>query len=1112
MHLITAPADCVRSAFIGLIRKQLSEGEASVFALVPEQITLQTELDLTDSLELEGSFQLQTLSPTRLYARVFAEAGEPETVPVDERGCALLMTAAIGDVRDRLQVYRSAADRPGFAERALMQVGELKSAGVAPGGLRASADDAGGASAARLRDLALIYEAYQARLEGHYADSNDRLGECIKRIPYVRLLDGARVVLYGFDMITAPMQRLIVALLNRGVEVSLVIALPEGDGDSYQGVRGTVNSLLKRLGAARLPVEYTRMESAQGGGALNHLRRQIDSLNPQPWNGPQCQGVRISMLRTPWDEMLETAARIREMAYTGFCRWRDVAVVSPRMDDYAPSLERAFALYDVPVFLSKARSLAGEPLPRYLLAALRSVAYGFRQEDVLDCLKSGYGIADRDAQRFENYIIQYGLRGRRFLQPLRRGAPELVESLEPIRAAFIAPIERLQQRLRAAQRIGDMAEAVYLLLEEQSALEATQARAEQLLRAAEQAGPGARRRAVEAAYTAQVWNRIMGLLDQLYALLGDGEPDVKLLYLMLRTALEGDALHVLPQSGDAVAAGSIGQLKLNRVKVVFFVGMNDTSAPKSQSLLDDSQRALVANQAEFPMGLSEDERALMSDVDIQAALAAAELGAVFSCAQSDNGGAQLRSGAVFNRVRRIFPKLAAEVGVLRSDAFALDRRRLSSAPAATGEIAPVSRRVVTDELPDALQSAWSALYRMEPRGAALIESALNARAGEPDLPRPLADRLYSGLRSISISRLERFSGCPYAGFIEYGLRPVENMKYELQPRDRGVFYHEAIERFTKRVTAGGGFSAFAPEQISALMDDITAGLEREWLDRLPVQDDPVMRAQSRAMLRVARRAAHTMALQMQGSAYNPYRMEMSFGAEGDVKLALPDGDLRIIGRIDRIDRVDLPGSRCLRVIDFKLSGKKLALSDVYYGLQLQLLTYLYAAMELMPDYKPAAALYMGVIDPLIKADGLDPAEIEAERVKQTRMNGIVVDDGDMIQLTAGAPLDALSIKVVRNNYQGLSGTCVVSPQTLRLLIEHTLDRICELAASMRAGHIDTAPVYNGGKGACTICPFKDICRFSPSAPGAQPRALPKLSDEDVIERLKSAHGAAKEVE
>ncbi len=1108
MRITHSRAEQTRGLLMSRLRVGLEGGKDKIYVLVPEQITLQTELDIVDSLNINGSFAIQVISPAKLYTRVFEAAGEPEGVPIDERGRALLLGAAIRDIGKQLNWYAGAAAKPGFVIKALSQVGELKNAGVMPDDIAQMAAQAHDpALSAKLGDISRIYAAYSDALAGRFIDGADRQCECLRRFEYAEFLNGADVIMYGFDMITPPLERLAVALCKRVRSFELIIAMPRRDArdyGAYETVALSLNRLVTALRNAGEPCQIEYEPDKPPQGETGFLRREVFAHPMQHWQG-EPRMIRLQTLRDPFDEAMEVAAQARELARNGM-RWRDIAVVSPRMDEYRHLLERAFALYDVPLFIAQPRALAGEPLPRYMLAALRAISHGFRQEDMLDCLKSGFGMTGRAAQLLENYIVQFGISGRKFLSPFKRGGTELVEQVEPLRAAFVGPLNSLKLRLDSAETMGNQASALFMLLEEQSALEMLKSRQAELISGGKN-DARAMRRMVEAAYGAQVWNKLIGLIDQLYLLLGERKADTGLLSDLMRSALECDEVRVLPQSGDAVAAGRLGDIKVGHVKVLFMPGMQDQPPEADAQLLTDSERAGIERDMHVFLGYNSEHKQLMENVDLMAAFAGAERAVVCSYAISDFSGTGQRPGDFVLRLKNVFPDMKQRGVSGRDRTLPL---RMASAAAAREQIAPMSRRGLVDgSLPAVVRGTWAALYRLPGGSADIIERALMHEVKSQDLPRPLAQRLHHGLKSVSITRLEQHARCPFAEFVRYMLRPVENIKYELQPRDKGMFYHDALETFTRRVVAAGGFDKFTPEQLVELMDNVTFEMERKWSELIPLNEDSLMRARSRDMVRTARRAAAAMARQMKGSAYGPSMLEIDFGEAGELSLDLPDGPLRVRGRIDRVDLLDSGDLQCLRVIDYKLGGKAASLSEMYYGQQLQLLTYLCAALNIKPGFEPAAALYFAVKDPVIDAGILNEDQIERERVKLLRMSGLVVNDPRMIELTAARPDEAIPIRFT-NAGTPQRADWLVSSEELDLLMERARELICEIASDIRRGVTDITPSISENRSACDYCDYRGICQFVPTLPGARVRKLEKLSAQDVLDRLRGiSEGDAK---
>ena len=65
---------------------RLNRQEKSVVLLVPEQLTLQTEREIFRQLQLEGTFYIDILSPSRLYERVLESGGRDQREPLNSAG------------------------------------------------------------------------------------------------------------------------------------------------------------------------------------------------------------------------------------------------------------------------------------------------------------------------------------------------------------------------------------------------------------------------------------------------------------------------------------------------------------------------------------------------------------------------------------------------------------------------------------------------------------------------------------------------------------------------------------------------------------------------------------------------------------------------------------------------------------------------------------------------------------------------------------------------------------------------------------------------------------------------------------------------------------------
>lgn len=1080
LFYLTGQSSALRTAVLDRLREVLAPASAkSAVLLVPDHYTLQAEIDVLSEISGEGFFRLQVLSPSRLYQRVFQRAGAPGQTRIDEQGRVMLMHAIARDAGKALNWYADARNRTGFAEKCVRQINAFKQAGLTPEDLKKLAGSPGAPH--KLKDLALLYEAYEAALQGRFMDGEDEAKRACERMDRVDFLRDATVLVYGFDLITPTLRRVILSILPVCRELLVVLNLreTERDGRLYTPVLRSVQTLSKEARALGCSPGRIHLPDGTRPGAMGWLERELFCIPQESFPG-EPGDVQISLCKDPQEEAEYCAAMIRRLCRTRGWRYRDYAVACMSPDEsFMGSLRRAFRLYGIPLFLTQGRPADKHPLAVYLLSALGAVTRGWRLNDLVLLIRSGYGgLTDEEADILVNYVQAHGLKGSAWRRSLTRGSEEERQAAEPLRERVAAPLIALEQRSAAAQSTIERLAALFALLEDIQAYDRIQADRERL---------EALDLAVWAAEGVQVWNRIMEALDQMAQLLADRAMGLEEICEMLRRALSAAIVKALPQSADAVEGGVLEHLRGKPVKALFVVGASDTGASADQDLLSDEEinslRALGID-----LGMDSQERMRMQRLGLKSLLSMTEEYLLLSRAQSDKEGRAQQNSMLMNEVIRLLPKAKIPGGVTGSGE--LLRPRLEHRDAALC-LVPALR----DHGDPAIGAALRALERMEGTGPALkrMEASFAHRVFSENLEHPL-DVLLRPQGGVSATRLERFASCPFKHFVRHALRPEEFIPFSLSPRDAGNFYHEALERF---VTAHGGrLGNFTEEEGCALMDRITAGLIGETIGGY-VGQGALAKAEGEQLQRVARRAASVMVRQFLGSLFVPASAELSIDRD---KSRFSDGT-RLEGRIDRIDLFENPGDASyVRVIDYKTGGRKVSLEQIYHGLQLQLPLYLYAATVQL-DARPAGAFYFTVSDPLLETECRDPEQVERDRDKSMRLEGLILKDERIISAMARYPDRAVNVSYT--NADGpRNSSSQLSLEDFDLLLAHTLYKAEEMLQKMREGDSSIAPARCGTLDACTCCPYHTVCGWDLRLPGAEPRELERIRSSDAAAILR----------
>ena len=1114
MRIYTGRSHLLEAAMLDALRGAMDGGAQAHLVVVPKQLTLQTERMLLSALHLRGSFQLQVLSPERLCGRIFEAAGQPEGVRVDERGRVMLVRVAIRQVDDRLRIYRGAEDRRGFADRCARQLELFRQAGLTPEAVLAFAGETDGQLALKLTDLAVIQEAYEALLEGRYQDGESEFAEAVARAQAAEFLKTADVTFYGFDLTPPTLHALMAAVAAACPDTRAFLPLANDSDARDFDVYAPMEACFFRLCAAarRAGVDVRRVYVEDGGasgesravvaapeqrGELKRLAGELFAFPARPDPGEKAPGcIQLAALRDPMEECRFAAALCRRLSMKNGWRWSDMQILCRDIDGYRQPLLEAFRAYGVPIFLSSSRAASRHPLAECLVSALRLAGDDPRVEDALALLRTGLMPVDEDeADRLANFAARYGLRPGALLRPLRRGTEAEQQALEPVRARFAAPVNDLKRRLKRGKTLRDQLSAMFDFLTGIDAPAKLQARIDALCEA------GLRQQAGE---EAQVWNRLVGALDQMAGLLGEAALPARQLRQTLCESLDAAVIKPLPQSGDAVYAQTTDRITAQRAKAMLILGEADRMAADADGLLNAAQQRTLARISKAYLGPDDAENSRMRRFYLKSAVSMVSDYLCVTCPMSGADGGAQHPGALIDLARGVFPALGLRGGVAGDENI---QRMLRASPRAAAEYAARALSAQAEGVPlpafdAAALAGLKAMARKDPaleRSLERMRAALNRGESADRLDPGTARALYGALRRQSVTRLERFAQCPFAYFTQYGLKPERVEPFRLNPRDEGEFFHQAVREFL--MESKGDLAGLTEDEARGRMDAVADRLLDAMAAQGPLGDSAVTLAERRRLKATARNCAAVLAEHQRGSRFTPSALESDFGPEdGAARLTVnaATGECALEGRIDRIDEWAEGGS--LRVIDYKRGGRDLALDEIWHGLSLQLPVYLAAAMKKRGE-QSAGVYYFRVDEGILDSQSTDPNEIEKKRRGGFRLSGLAPDDPELLRALSPNYPEVLNLRVTASGapYKGALAT---DANGFRALVDRALKKAGEHLDGIRSGAAEVAPARFRQKNPCQYCDWRGACLFDERLDAACARRFPTIRGDEALEKMK----------
>ncbi len=1073
LTLLTGRAKTGKSAAV-LERIAAHPGGRSQILLVPEHASHQAEVDLCLACGDGASRFAEVLSFRRLSDRVLSITGGAAQVTLDAGGKLLTLEKALLEVLPELTVYRRPSRKSSFLRQLLDLFDELRCYEVSPETLYEQSQAISGATRGKLRDLSLIYAAYEARLLRPGLDARDRMTKLCDSLEASGFALDKDIYIDGFTYFTAQERRCLSILLRQAHSLTVTLLCePGGREEIFDASLRTLERLRRLAEREGKPVKIENLTAADSS-ALGHLERRFFGESA-PYGGDSSQ-IRLLQADTVFSEVEQAAAAIRRLLAEGKCRCRDITVAARNIEEYEAVIETVFERWELPAYLSRRSDILEKPVLSLLTGVLASLGGGCEYDDMFRWLKTGLaGLSPEECDELENYVLKWEVHGGMWLRdvdwaenPDGYGAP-----WTPVREAALArvnelrrrvrgPLSRLAEGLKSGETAAAKVAALFGFMEELNLQDAL----ERQMKSQARAG-----RLQEAEETAQLWEILCGVLDQFVEILGEEPMELEEFTRLFRQVLTEYSVGTIPVSLDQVQVSGVARNDRHTAKYLFLLGANDHVLPtpgQGGGILNVDDRFELAQRGVelAPTGMDQMGIELQN---LYAALAQPTEGLTVSWPVSGASGAELRPAFVVDRLLALFPALRVE-----REPAARSYRLTAPLPALESAVPGGALWRRLEEVP-----AFRPRLEAMARAAAQTRGSLSPRA---------VRALYGERVGMTASRLERIRTCHFSYFMEYGLKARPRTPAAFDAPQIGVFLHFLLERVTRDVQALGGFAQVDRETLHALtrkhIDEYVQQELRNFQNR---------NARFRYLFARLRGAAYAVidqaAEELRCSDFVPLAFELSFGDEPDADLPAvvvsePDGQLRIGGKVDRVDGWLKDGRLYLRVVDYKSGRKSFDLSAVRMGLDVQMLLYLFALQKtgrarFGAEIEPAGVLYLPARDGVLSVQrNISPERLQAEREKQLRRSGLLLAEPRVLQAMEHEALTQpryLPLRVGKNG--DLSGSLASAAQ-LGKLSRYVETLLRDIAREVRQGNIDADPCCRTEEDSpCRWCDWAPACHF-----------------------------------
>lgn len=1070
-----------------LYRRLIDEAIASAdsdrkfILIVPEQSSLQAQKDIVRMHENGGVFNIDVVTFGRLAYRIFEELGIELKETIDDTGKNLIVRKVLSKVSKQLRIIK--ADRTqGFVSEIKSMISELKQYGIGTEDLRRIIEEIKSTDRLKqkLSDILVIYEAFEEYIRNKYVTVEDKPEELLRVIGKSSFFNNAVVAFDGFTGFTPVQYRLFECILSAADHVINTVTIPDdvdynvinGEADLFhmsKNMMQIMGRIADRLGHN---VVYTRITPDRDkyrfakSEELNFLENELFRYSGREYDKP-VNDIKIIMPNTPGDEVQLAAAGILDCVRSKAVRYREIAVVAGDINEYGDYIQRVFTESGISFFMDTKRSLIGNPVVEYIRSALEIIKDNFSYESVFRFLKNGMCAIERDrVDILENYVLAMGVRGRNrwhdmFIRKYS-GKNKDLQDINETREDFINIISEFEKALTEGDRtVAVIVRAIYELMEAANAYE----HLEELAVLMEKDSRKADNMAKAAEYR-QTYAKIIGLLDQLNSLLGDEVVTIEEFISILDAGFEEIKVGVIPPSVDCVTVGDIERTRLEHIKILFILGVNEGVLPKLSSnkgVLSENERRILGDN-DVVLSPSPREKVFIQNFYLYLNMTEPENGLCLMCHKYDSSGKECKPSRIISMVQKMYPKLVTrnQDRIREFDKITNPKNSLHIASTAF---------INSDKVKPGIKEMLTYFLETEPYAGEIrhIMEMYVKETAKDTLSGKASDKLYSEIEKSSISRLEKYAKCAFMHFADYGLELEERKVYEINPADLGNIFHTAIENISIELRKRKmDFSMVSDEDrremvINAVMDataDYNASFFTESGKNAYIKQ------------RIINLIDHTvwaLGKQLEAGQFKPVSFENVFFEQFS--------NTAVTGKIDRVDIFEKDDSIHVKIIDYKSGANDIDLDAVYNGLKLQLMVYLHSTVKKLQQKNPdktviaAGALYNRIDNPIIsKTKEEDLEKILLDAMRPTGMVGY-----ESIQYLDEWDSGKSLVVPARRNKDGklYLDSHLLTDEQLKCLSDYAMNKMAEMEKEINSGAVSANPYPQS----CEYCPYSNVCGF-----------------------------------
>lgn len=1109
-----------------------------IYIITPTQNTLTYEQVLTNdnSKTYRGSLRTNVLSFSRFMWHIFNEIGHREKNRLSDVGHIMLIHKILQQFNnDELTYYRDSREYVKFSGKLLETIEEFINYDISVEDIKSLSFD-NNRTKEKYDDLVKVYEKWLETIDEYSIENINLMPHFLNILNEVDVneiesLNNATIYVDGFHNFSELELQLLKTLTRFTDDITLLLMHSSDNKELFRKTENVIQELKRvdlfgenGVDIIEFPHENYRAKSEGLYQVENYLRKGTPINN--------IDGVSLIEAPNMRAEIEEVMRQIETLIRTKNVKYKDIGILY-RDQSYIEVLRYYFEKFDIEYSIDQKYKMIQHPFIQFVMSIFEAYRQNFKRESIINIMKSGY-LNDNDDFNmyvFENVVLESGIDFqagllndelfKKFLETRDDGQKQTLSEVEiqdiekmlAYKNRVLDALNHLFKSIESGTKAIDYIQSIYQFLEKNRVLE-------RLEKDIDTCEDETRKNETEDAY-----NHFINLLDNAHIVYGEDEVTFELFVDNLIEGLMEAEFNLLPATLDEVTVGVLDLAKVENKKYIFMVGMNHANMPMeiggSDIISDEEKRKFEAHELQIsPTNevLRRDERFVFYH-----GVTRPTDGLFMSYSLSN----------LKNEPTKISP-FVKEL-VVQSKNMKIIRPSLFGTTNVEGNISSINSMedlllerlrdilntpkkyedTITEGVRDRVFLEAMHVLQKDTKYKDLYDRFIRNLAYKNEsekVDEAIAESLYGEALSGSVSRFHSFYNCQFQHFMRYGLKLHPREEFKLEAVDIGNLYHTVLEDVMKYQ-----FNYDLKNQSIADINSAVSKAVRKAVKNISYgifEHSGYYQALMVKAIETITDVVINLQRYSKASDFDIKFIEERFGRDEDTFGAYRlhttnDHTVHLRGVIDRVDVNEREDGTFISLIDYKSSDRKLDLTDVYLGTELQQFMYMNVIEEnskqMFGNVLPLTMMFYTVKstktsldqkdeEKLLKAKTKEEYQAMLQKMKEDKLkpSGLFVvneDDASYLDATTDDTLSMLlhNDENVGDFYKGFTAKGKINKRSKNNFIsidmynrfkEHAVEKIKEAADDIYDGQVRINPISeNDDLIPCRFCEFKSSCNI-----------------------------------